>query len=84
MDIVDFTQNVFHSKHLCSRELPVFFSLCQPHPLTAHGDGGTIPSRTQRAGPLGLALDPHHMQGYSFSVAPGEAWWNSRGFLKVL
>lgn len=70
MDIVDFTQNVFHSKHLCSRELPVFFSLCQPHPLTA--TGMEVPSHLGRRGLVHLtfALDPHHMQkGYSFSVA---------------
>lgn len=70
IDIVDFTRNVFHSKHLCSRELPVFFSLWQPHPLTA--TGMKIPSHLGLSGLVHMTpvSEPHHMQkGYSFSVA---------------
>ena len=78
IDIVDFTRNVFHSKHLCSRELPVFFSLWQPHPH-CHRDEDTIPSRTQWAGPHDpcLRTTPHAKGVFIFS-GPGATWWNSR------
>lgn len=51
-----------------------------PAPSThCHGDGGTIPSRTQRAGPLDLCpRTTSHAKGVLIFTGPVETWWNSR------
>ena len=85
MDIMDFTRNVFHSRHLCSRELPVFFSMGQPHPLPA--TGMEIPSHLGLSGLVLLTwpLEPHHVQkGYSFSVALKKAGGTPERIFKLL